>query len=44
MPKIVFLTYHNWESKRQGGFHKLAEGACERRFETVFFSFPKQMQ
>jgi hypothetical protein len=43
MPKIVFLTYHNWESKRQGGFHKLAEGACERQYETVFFSFPRPL-
>lgn len=39
MPKIVFLTYHNWETKRQGGFHKLAESASQRGYETVFFSF-----
>jgi hypothetical protein len=23
--RIVFLTFHNWETKRQGGFHKFAE-------------------
>jgi len=41
MKKIVFLTYHNWETKRQGGFHKFAEGACERGYDTIFFSFPR---
>ena len=40
--KIVFLTYHNWEAKRQGGFHKLAEYATKFGYEVVFFSFPRQ--
>lgn len=39
--KIVFLTYHNWETKRQGGFHKLAVEAVKRGYETVFFSFSR---
>lgn len=30
MKKIVFLTFHNWESNRQGGFHKLAEYCCKQ--------------
>jgi hypothetical protein len=39
--KIVFISYHNWETKRQGGFHKLAEGALERGLNAVFFSFSR---
>lgn len=39
--KIVFLTFHNWKSKRQGGFHKLAEYACLKGYNTIFFSFPR---
>lgn len=39
--KIVFLTFHNWETARQGGFHKLAEYACKKGYNTVFFSFPR---
>jgi len=41
MKKIVFLTFHNWETKRQGGFHKFAESACQRGYETIFFSFAR---
>lgn len=39
--KIVFITYHNWDTKRQGGFHKFAEGAAKGGHEVVFFSFPR---
>ena len=39
--KIVFITSHNWDTKRLGGFHKLAEAACMAGLETVFFSFPR---
>ena len=39
--KIVFITSHNWDTRRQGGFHKLAEAACRAGLETVFFSFPR---
>ncbi|MGI5096013.1 hypothetical protein IZU27_11405 [Treponema socranskii] len=39
--KIVFITTHNWDSKRQGGFHKFAETACLSGIESVFFSFPR---
>lgn len=39
--KIVFITSHNWDTKRLGGFHKLAEAACRAGLETVFFSFPR---
>lgn len=41
MKKIVFITAHNWETKRQGGFHKFAEASCMAGYETVFFSFPR---
>lgn len=41
MHKIVFITAHNWDTKRQGGFHKFAEAACFAGMETVFFSFPR---
>lgn len=41
MHKIVFITAHNWDTKRQGGFHKFAESACLAGMETVFFSFPR---
>ncbi len=39
--KIVFITTHNWISKRLGGFHKFAEASCEEGIETIFFSFPR---
>lgn len=39
--KITFVTYHNWDTKRQGGFHKFAEGAAKKGHEVVFFSFPR---
>ena len=41
MKKIVFITTHNWDTKRQGGFHKFAEATCKAGIETVFFSFPR---
>ena len=41
MHKIVFITAHNWDTKRQGGFHKFAEAACLSGIQTVFFSFPR---
>ncbi len=39
--KIVFITSHNWDTKRLGGFHKFAQAACMAGLETVFFSFPR---
>lgn len=39
--KIVFVTYHNWETKRHGGFHALAEFACQNGHDVVFFSFSR---
>ena len=39
--KITFITYHNWETKRQGGFHKFAEAAALAGHEVVFFSYPR---
>lgn len=41
MKKIVFITTHNWDTKRQGGFHKFAEACVLAGYETVFFSFPR---
>lgn len=41
MKKIVFITTHNWDTKRQGGFHKFAEATSIAGIETVFFSFPR---
>lgn len=41
MKKIVFITTHNWDTKRQGGFHKFAEATCKAGIETIFFSFPR---
>ena len=41
MKKIVFITTHNWDTKRQGGFHKFAEATALAGIETVFFSFPQ---
>lgn len=41
MKKIVYITTHNWDTKRQGGFHKFAEATANAGFETVFFSFPR---
>ncbi len=39
--KITFVTYHNWETKRIGGFHKFAEGCTKAGHEVVFFSFER---
>lgn len=39
--KITFITGHNWQSNRLGGFHKFAEAACAVGIEVVFFSFPR---
>lgn len=39
--KIVFITTHNWETKRLGGFHKFAEAAALAGNDVVFFSFPR---
>lgn len=39
--KIVFLTFHNWQTKRQGGFHKFAEYAVKNNHEVIFFSFAR---
>lgn len=39
--KIVFLTFHNWDSKRQGGFHKFAEDFANKGWKVYFFSVPR---
>ncbi|MGI5117648.1 hypothetical protein [Treponema sp. SP13] len=39
--KIVFITTHNWDTRRQGGFHKFAQATCLSGIEIVFFSFPR---
>lgn len=39
--KIVFITYHNWDTKRHAGFHALAEYCCKQGCEIVFFSFSR---
>lgn len=39
--KIVFITYHNWETKRHGGFHQFAKYAAQSGNEVVFFSFAR---
>lgn len=41
--KIVFLTYHNYRTKRRGGFHAFAEAAVRRGYKTVFYSFPRPL-
>ena len=41
MKKIVFISYHNWSAKRQGGFHKLAESAALEGYKTIFYSYPR---
>lgn len=39
--KITFVSYHNWETKRIGGFHKFAEGCALAGHEVVFMSFER---
>lgn len=39
--KITFITFHNWDTKRLGGFHKLAEGSARAGHEVNFFSFDR---
>lgn len=41
MCKIVYITSHHWDTKRQGGFHKFAEFSADNGMETIFFSFPR---
>lgn len=41
--KITFITFHNWESKRQGGFHKFAEAAAKAGHDVVFLSIPRPL-
>lgn len=41
MKKICFITYHNWETKRHGGFHQFAQASAEQGIETLFFSFSR---
>jgi len=42
--KIVFITYHNWQTKRHGGFHALAEYACRVGHSVVFLSFSRPLK
>lgn len=39
--KITFITFHNWETKRIGGFHKLAAAAAAKGNIVNFFSFAR---
>jgi glycosyltransferase involved in cell wall biosynthesis len=39
--KITYITFHNWDAKRQGGFHKFAEYTALQGIETLFFSFSR---
>lgn len=39
--KITFVTFHNWDTKRVGGFHKFAEYAADEGHDVVFFSFDR---
>lgn len=39
--KIVFLSFHNWETKRKGGFHEFAKKATDLYKKVVFFSFAR---
>ena len=39
--KIVYVTYHNWVTKRHGGFHQFADYSSRHGIETVFFSFSR---
>src|SRR5690606_19781558 len=41
--KIVFFTYHNWKTKRQGGFHKFAEIFLKKAYHVFFFSSPRPL-
>ena len=41
MKKITFITYHNWETKRHGGFHQFAEYAALQGLDVIFFSFSR---
>lgn len=39
--KITFITFHNWDTKRVGGFHKFAEACAKAGHEVVFFSYDR---
>lgn len=41
MKHVLLVTYHNWESKRLGGFHKLAEALCASGYSVGFLSYPR---
>lgn len=39
--KITFVTYHNWRSKRHGGFHQFADYFSKVGYDVIFFSFSR---
>lgn len=39
--KITFISYHNWKTKRHGGFHQFAEYASRNGYDVIFFSFSR---
>lgn len=39
--KITFVTWHNWETRRIGGFHRFAEATAKAGNEVCFFSFER---
>ena len=41
MSKICFVTYHNWRTKRHGGFHQFARYCAEIGNDVIFFSFSR---
>lgn len=41
MKTIVFVSGHNYKSKRQGGFHIFAQGCANSGFNVLFFSYPR---
>lgn len=39
--KVTFISFHNWHTKRLGGFHKFAEACAKNGEDVVFFSFAR---
>lgn len=37
----LFISWHNWKTKRQGGFHHFATAFCENDYNVGFVSFPR---
>lgn len=39
--RALIFSFHNWSTRREGGFHRFAASLCGAGFEVTFVSFPR---